>query len=293
MELDFIKLKDIKPALAGYIKKSEIILKEAGIPDEKSVHDVRVLMKKSRAVLRLIAPQLDLEFSDREIKVMREAGRKMNAMRESVVLRKTLKDLKKKYPEIFLKLEGNTSLNEILKKTESVAKPSDQENSDIAQIAEGLNKAFYRVRFEPLNKLEPQLLLKELEMTYNRVINKYMFCRINPKRLAIHDLRKLSKDFLYQIWFFRPLNIPVIKSLEKKLDSITGNLGRYNDLSQLLRAIGYKYEYAANDPALDELVIIIRHEQDRYLSRVWPVAYKLFCPGNKLVNILGFKLLLI
>jgi len=293
MEPDLIKLKDIKPALSGYLKKAELLTKKPGFPDEKGVHDIRVLMKKSRAVLRLLAPQLDLAFSDREIKTLREVGRKMNSLRESVVLRKTLKDLKKKYPEIFLKLKDNTILNNILEKTESAAKFSAQESSDIAHITENLNKACYRVRFEPLKKLEPQLLLKELEMTYNRVINNYMICRLNPKRSSIHDFRKRSKDFLYQLWFFRPLNISSIKSLEKKLDPLTVNLGKYNDLSQLLDAIGYNYEYAANDPALDELVIIIRHEQDRYLSRVWPVAYKLLCPGKKLVNILGFKLLII
>jgi len=293
MEPDFIKLKEIKPALAGYIKKSEFILKKADIPVEKAVHDVRVLMKKSRAVLRLVAPQLDMEFAEREINTLREVGRKVNSMRESVVLRKTLKDLKKKYPEIFLKLKDNTILSEILKKAETSVKLSDQESLNLAQIRENLNKASYHIRFEPMSRIDPHLLLKELEMTYNRMINNYMICRINPKRSALHNFRKRSKDFLYQLWFFRPLNIPVIKSLEKKLDTITGNLGKYNDLSQLLSAIGYRYEYAANDPALDELVIIIKHEQDRYLSRMWPVAYKLCCPGQQLVNLLGYKLLFI
>jgi hypothetical protein len=44
---------------------------------------------------------------------------------------------------------------------------------------------------------------------------------------------------------------------------------------------------------MDELAILIHGEQDRYLSKVWPAAYKIFCPGQKLVNILGFRLLVI
>jgi hypothetical protein len=44
---------------------------------------------------------------------------------------------------------------------------------------------------------------------------------------------------------------------------------------------------------MDELIIVIREAQDNYLSKVWPVAYKVFCPGNKLVNVLGFKILTI
>jgi hypothetical protein len=74
---------------------------------------------------------------------------------------------------------------------------------------------------------------------------------------------------------------------------MTQNLGKHNDLSQLIKAIGYKYQFMANPPELDELIVLIREDQDRYLSRVWPVAHKFFCPGNQLVNVLGFKLLII
>ncbi len=55
MELDYVKLKPIKPALAGYIRESQILLKKSVIPDEKTVHDIRVLMKKSRALLKLVS----------------------------------------------------------------------------------------------------------------------------------------------------------------------------------------------------------------------------------------------
>jgi len=97
----------------------------------------------------------------------------------------------------------------------------------------------------------------------------------------------------YQLYFFRPLNVAVIKSLEKRVSSITQNLGRFNDLSQLIADLDYNYKDKSNMPALDELVIKIREKQDMYLSNVWPSAYKVFCPGQKLVNVLGFKLLVI
>jgi hypothetical protein len=34
-------------------------------------------------------------------------------------------------------------------------------------------------------------------------------------------------------------------------------------------------------------------QQDRYIARVWPSAHKIFCPGQKLINVLGFRLLVI
>ena len=71
MELDYVKLKEIKPALAGYIRESQALLKVSVVPDEKVVHDVRVLMKKSRAVLKLAGPQLDKESFNRDFLALR------------------------------------------------------------------------------------------------------------------------------------------------------------------------------------------------------------------------------
>src|ERR1035437_8749075 len=104
MELDYVKLKQIKPAIAGYIRESQTLLKRSVIPDEKSVHDVRVLMKKSRAVLKLLSPQLDQEYHMRDISSLKEVGRIMCSWRETTVQRKTLKEFRKKYPQIFLQL---------------------------------------------------------------------------------------------------------------------------------------------------------------------------------------------
>jgi hypothetical protein len=46
---DYVKLKDIKPELCGYIRDAQLMLDPGKVPGEKTVHDVRVLMKKSRA----------------------------------------------------------------------------------------------------------------------------------------------------------------------------------------------------------------------------------------------------
>jgi hypothetical protein len=79
----------------------------------------------------------------------------------------------------------------------------------------------------------------------------------------------------------------VIKDLEKKLEAMGQNLGKYNDHAVLIDTLGYKYPSGMNSSAFDELIVIIKQEQDKYLSRVWPAAYRIFRPGRKLENVLG------
>lgn len=292
MELDYVKLREIKPELSDYIRESQSMLKVAPVPDEKVVHDVRVLMKKSRAVMKLIENQVDSESFIRDYQAFREVGRIMRSWRETSVHRKTLKDLKKDYSKIFSQAE-NEKLEVLMKKPEPPIAAPDSIISDLENIHELLNKAGYRLRFQSMENFDPKILIRVLDNTYNNVVEKYIICRNNPKPANIHIFRKRAKDFLYQLWFFRPLNPVAIKALEKRLDALTQNLGKYNDLAQLVKILGYKYSAAANSNPMDELIIIIREEQDKYLSKVWPVAYKIFCPGQKLVNVLGFRILMI
>jgi hypothetical protein len=89
------------------------------------------------------------------------------------------------------------------------------------------------------------------------------------------------------------LNAKAINSLEKRLDSIGQNLGKYNDHAVLINTLGYKYPSGENNSAVDELIVIIKQEQDKYLQKVWPTAFRIFRPGQRLENVLGFKVLVI
>ncbi len=289
MEPDFIRLKEIKPALAGYISASQVMLKRDPVPDDKAIHDVRVLMKKSRAALKLVAPQLDKEYLTRDIVALREVGRKMCAWRETSVLRRNLKELKKEFPEIFFQLATNEKISSLLKKTPAIKDTEEVMKAESVMINELLRKTAFRIRFQSMNKLDAKLLMTELELTYEVVADIYISCRNNARPDKLHEFRKKTKDFLYQLYFFRPLNPAVIKALEKKLDTLTQNLGRYNDLTQLVSSLDYEYSVNKNMAALDELVIRIREKQDGYLSKIWPAAYKIFCPGQNLVKVIRWS----
>jgi CHAD domain-containing protein len=290
MLFDYVRLKEIKPVLYGYVREALSMLDSSVMPGENVVHDVRVLMKKSRATIRLIRSQSDEGFFSREYHSFRETGRIMRAWRETSVYRKLLKELRKKYPWIFKELIDNEKITRLLSKPDPVSGPSPQMKEDIDRIIDVLNKSGHRIRFQTMSNLDPRLLLRELEVTYDIVTDCYLIARNKQTTSNLHELRKKSKDFLYQLYFFRPLKPQAVKRLEVKLDNITRDLGRYNDLAGLIKALDYKYSGQLKSPVMDELIILIRNEQDKYLFRIWPAAYKIFCPGQNLINLPGFKI---
>lgn len=293
IEPDYVKIKEIKPVLADYVREAQILLHRSPVPDEEAVHDIRVLMKRSRAVMRLINSQVEKKIYEREYETFREVGRLMCSWREDSVHRKTLKYFRKKQSALFSHLKDYEQINILMKKTESPVEKSNGVEANIEMIETLLGKSGYRLRFMNLDNLDPHILLEQLEKSYRIVIDKFLMARNNNKPENLHVFRKKTKDFLYQLYFFRSLNQNSVKSLEKKLDSLTQSLGKYNDLAQLVMALGYKYSGKNNSPALDQLILAIRQEQDKYLAKVWPPASKIFSPGNNLINLLGFRILVI
>ena len=284
-----VKLKDIKPELCGYIGDARLMLDRGRVPGEKTVHDVRVLMKKSRASIKLLKTQMDETSYKREYNTLREVGRIMQSWRETSVHRKLLKDLKKKHPGLFSHLTDIEKINALLIKPVVISEPSPEMKKGLESINELLHKSGYRLRFTAMNNLDPNLLFRELEITYISVSDCFLRARNYQKSINLHELRKKTKDFLYQLVFFRSLKPGAIKNLEKKLEAIGQNLGKYNDHAVLINTLGYKYHSGENSSAFDELIVIIKQEQDKYLSRVWPSAYRIFRPGQKLANVLGLK----
>ena len=293
MDQDVIRLRDVKTELSGYITEAMQLLTKTPVPDDDSVHDMRVLLKKSRAVLKLIEPQVESEFKQKDIQSLKEAAKLMTSWRDSTVHRKTLRDLKKEYPGLFEQLAVNERLNNLITKADKPDEPSPEMKVEIDRIGELLKKTAYRIRFQNMQNFDANVLLKELEDTYIRAVDQFLICRNKPKEANLHEMRKRTKDFLYQLHFFRPMNSQVIKTLEKKLDSLTRNLGKVNDIAQLIRALDYKYPDENNSPELNELIVRMRERQDKYLRKVWPSASKIFSPGRKLVNLLGYKILVI
>lgn len=279
--------KDIKGSIAGYFSGSLRLLEAQPLPDDEAIHDVRVLMKKHRAVIKLVRPMLDEAVCNREYIAARETGRLLASWRENAVLRKTVRSLKNDNPELFIRLRDNEKIQSLLRKPYATWDEAGIRVKTVGEVSDRLRKAHHRLRFIPLNEPDMRQLLRELEESHRVAAKAYLECRNKPSHQRLHEFRKKAKTFMYQAAFFRHLAPAAVKQLEKRLNTITQNLGKYNDLAQIMILTGYRFREAGNNDGDDELAIVIKDRQEKYLMKVWPLAYKVFAPGRELQDILG------
>ncbi len=278
-----IATTDFKPVLCGYISEAQSMIHQGRLPGQKVVHDVRVLMKQARAAIKLLRSSIDEDSFQREYDAFRETGRIMSTWRESAVHRKLLRDFRKRHPALFTRVKDENVIRQLLEIHDDPASSADRIREDLLKIKDILHRSSSRLRFLNLKVPDPRLLMEELERTFSLVSDCYLNARHNPKDVNIHEFRKKTKDLLYQLFFFRSLNPKAVRSLEKRLDQLAQDLGKYNDYAVLLRTLDYKYQTDANNHALDEFAVIVRQEQDKYLTRIWPAAYRIFRPGKGLL----------
>lgn len=278
-----IATTDFKPVLCGYIRDAQSMINPGRLPGQNVVHDVRVLMKKARAAIKLLRSCLDEESFRREYGAFRDTGRIMCTWRESTVHRKLLRDFRKRHPALFTRVKDENVIRHLLETHDDPASSAEKIREDLLNIKDILHRSSSRLRFLNMKVPEQRLLIEELERTFIMVSGCYLNARHNPKDVNIHEFRKKTKDLLYQLFFFRSLNPKAVRSLEKRLDQLAQDLGKYNDYAVLLRTLDYKYQTDANNHALDEFAIIVRQEQDKYLMRIWPAAYRIFRPGKALL----------
>jgi CHAD domain-containing protein len=258
------------------IRKAQSLLKQSDVPDADTVHDVRVFMKKARAALKLIARRFDeTEYRNLQ-KDLKEPGQRLRSLREASVYRRRLKSLLRKYPELKSNLAGNIIICSLLAKKDYVSSLSEGTDSLCIELIDLLDKADSVLKEQPKEKLSGEILLKELECSFKTAMNHYLVSRNRPRTRNLHEYRKKVKDLLYQLAFFRHSGIGHIKRLGKKLNKITTDLGKFNDMAQLIKKLSYKYPGTEDNPAMDQLVAIIRAKQDKCLARVLPASFKIY-----------------
>ncbi len=264
----------LRKVLQSVIGSSEAMIPATGFPGPDEVHDIRVNMKKCRAILKLLRASPDSGFYCRENSSLRYISSLFSTSRENEVLKKTLRMLSKNYPEIFTDnfsdtICGMSYADHNMKFGDTIAFAVTSEAREL------LRRSWYRIGFISLNTVTRDVLLDGLYDSFLRAERAFILARSTSIAADLHEFRKRSKDLLYQVRFFSDYNPGHFEEVHSNLDEICSILGKCNDLSVAL-SIFQTYRLRAGEKKTDKAMKTIMEERSLLAEKVFPMADKFF-----------------
>jgi CHAD domain-containing protein len=184
------------------------------------LHGMRVSVKRTRALLRLLSP--GFEDADRTDKALRDAARHLAPLRDSHVLEETLASLTKGDPDPGL-LAAVTPEGE-------AADPAEA----IRAYAADMTRLRRRAAGWKLDRADVEILCDGLARSLKLARKRYRDARKDPSPEAVHELRKRVKDHFYHAKLVTPIWPEVIGPHAEALNRLGDILGQHHDLAVLV-----------------------------------------------------------
>jgi CHAD domain-containing protein len=259
----------LRKELQSIIGSSEAMIPEAGFPGPDEVHDIRVNMKRGRAVLKLLRDSPGTEFYRRENESLRHISSLFSQSRETDVLKKTLRMLAKRHPLVF-------TADVVSSITREASPAGEEDKIALAALArELLRRSWYRIGFVSLSGVTRNTLLDGLWSSFNRASLALAATKTTSRPEDAHEFRKRSKDLLYQVRFFSDYNPGHFENIHSRLDHICSVLGKCNDLA-VAGSIVSDLQKKSGDEMLYRVIMAIEKEKNEMLGKIYKPAGDLF-----------------
>jgi CHAD domain-containing protein len=184
------------------------------------LHGMRLSVKRTRALLRLLSP--GFEDADRTDKALRDAARHLAPLRDSHVLKETLASL--------IEVDPDPGL--------LAAVAPEGETTDPAEAIRAYSADMTRLRRRAvgwkLDGADAEILRKGLARTLKLARKRYRDARKDPSPEAVHELRKRVKDHFYHAKLVTPVWPEVIGPHAEAVNRLGDILGRHHDLAVLV-----------------------------------------------------------
>lgn len=274
----------LRRALQYLIGASEAMIPDGGFPGSTEVHDIRVNMKRGRAILKLLRDSPGTGFYRRENEALRDISSLFSHSREADVFGKTMRMLAKRDPLVFtpeiiriITREASTLFARLPAVTHTGTVSADQEAklALAATAREQLRRAWYRIGFVNLSGVSRETLLDGLWSSFSRASAALSSTHLTALPENAHELRKRSKDLLYQVRFFSDYNPGHFEKVNSQLDDICSVLGKCNDLAVAAAIVG-SYHNKSGDNMMPKVIAAIERERNEMLGKIFQPARDLF-----------------
>lgn len=197
----------------------------------RSVHEIRREIKRARAALRLLREAAGKEAYARENAALRDAGRRLSAVRDARVVQETLERLAKR---------GSGSLR---KRHALLLREAGEQRAALERALLESRKRSARWR---LPRPAWPVLSRGLERIYRNGRKALREAEARASDRALHEARKQVKHLGAAIGILEPLHARRVRKLVEQAAALAETLGDDHDLALLYRTAGG----GALDPAL-------------------------------------------
>ena len=247
---------------------------------DAAIHDARKRVKKTRALLRLIKPELG-EVFDGENRRLREAGRSLSEFRDAAAIIDTLDDLRKKYRKD-LGRHNLESVRRGLLLHKARAERQANVKETLREISSTLARCAKSTAKWPLATDGFAALARGFQDTYRQGRKAMAHARKHPRPEHFHEWRKRVKDHWYHIRLLEEVWGDVMEGYEKSLKDLEDWLGTGHNLTVLRGRMAAEPEFYGSSKDIDVLVAAIAHYEKDLHRRALETGEKVYMesPGR-------------
>jgi CHAD domain-containing protein len=234
---------------------------KTGTPRAESVHEVRKSLKKTRALLRLVRPQLGEFYDDENIR-LRDTGHKLSELRDAGALIGVLDQLRKR-PHTSDAGKSFSSVRRVLSEQKRQLEEAPEARQLKPQLTATLKQAQNSIRYWPLEIDGFEAIEAGLERTFRAGRTAMAKARKTGAREDFHEWRKRVKDHWYQVRLLQKVWGEVMIAYEQSLKDLEDALGEDLNLAILkdrVQAMASQNGHSVKAPVVAKTIEAARKE---------------------------------
>ena len=195
---------------------------------DEAIHEARKSVKKIRAILRLVRPELGEVYGVENVG-LRDLGRKLSDFRDAGAILETFGNLQEKYRAELGRLTLGPVRRQLLREKKEHARTANI-GPVLARTAVALRRAADRVKAWPLNQDGFNAIGAGFERMYRQGRKGLARAKKNPTDENCHEWRKAVKYHWYHIRLLERLWTDALEDYEKGLKNLETWLGDDHNL---------------------------------------------------------------
>lgn len=239
---------------------------------EICVHEIRKCLKRLRALVRLVRPQLDRSY-ERENAEFRATGQLLSTTRDADVMQHTFQNLVELYGSTIPKSEMEACEN-LLQQRVTTGTPDLREQ--LSGVVLRLENARYRIAQWPLHNEDFAAIAAGARAVYKRGKEAFSTTQHNVSAEHVHEVRKNIKYLWYHSRLLTPLWPVFLKEFSSVLSTLADTLGEHNDLAVFRATICATIQQEAEPAGENSIDAVALQRQQELWNTAVPLCMRVY-----------------